>query len=260
MPEEKKVRRKKKKKKKKKDPRKLEILDACMALGDACNRVRDIDDAMKYKERALKGYEEQLGRNSENALHVTYSLTWSTLMSNDEKIEKLRDLVKRMERALGEENVVTLDTLNSLGGTLHKNEEHEEAKEVWEKCLVGQTKLHGEDHRLTLMTMGNLGAVYFALKSEKALEYYERALKRSEKLMGKNHPDTLSTMMNTAIFYDNNLKNYVKAEELYERALEGYEAQFGKDHKSTKDCVKKFKKHLIFHNSERLNQLNAIYP
>jgi len=45
---EKKVRGKKKQKKKKNDPRKLEILDAYMALGQACNNVSDFDDSRRY--------------------------------------------------------------------------------------------------------------------------------------------------------------------------------------------------------------------
>ncbi|GMH85794.1 hypothetical protein TL16_g10343 [Triparma laevis f. inornata] len=53
---EKKVRGKKKKKQKKKnDPRKLEVLDACAALGDACKQVRDWDDCLRYYKRALRG-------------------------------------------------------------------------------------------------------------------------------------------------------------------------------------------------------------
>ncbi|GMH52638.1 hypothetical protein TL16_g01274 [Triparma laevis f. inornata] len=100
---------KKKQKKKKNDPRKLEILDDCAALGRACAFVGDYDNCERYYKRAKEGYEEQLGRNSAKALD---SLIAATTLSLDEKIEKLRDLVKRMERALGEENVVTLDTLN----------------------------------------------------------------------------------------------------------------------------------------------------
>ncbi|GMI00477.1 hypothetical protein TrLO_g11384 [Triparma laevis f. longispina] len=43
MPEEKKVRGKKKN-----DPRKLKILDACLALGRACSLTDDFDDAKRY--------------------------------------------------------------------------------------------------------------------------------------------------------------------------------------------------------------------
>ncbi|GMH88658.1 hypothetical protein TL16_g11218 [Triparma laevis f. inornata] len=147
MPEEKKVRGKKKKQQKKKnDPRKLEILDACRALGVACSKVRDFDDARQYYKRAKEGCEEQLGRDSEKALEVTSSLIMVT-GSKSERIEKLRDLLKRMERALGEENVVTLETLNALGIQLRLKREYEEVIKVHERCLAGRMKVLGEDHK-----------------------------------------------------------------------------------------------------------------
>ena len=46
----------------------------------------------------------------------------ATVMSDDEKIEKARDLVKMMERALGEGNGVTLETISSLGEVLIRKE------------------------------------------------------------------------------------------------------------------------------------------
>ena len=237
--EEKKVRGKKKKGKKKKvaDPRKLDVLDACFALGRACNMVGDIDDVQYYK-RAKEGYEEQLGPDSEKALEATCSLIMATGMSLGERIEKLRVLLARMVGALGEENVVTLDTLNQLGGELRKNGEYDEARKVNERCLAGREKVLGEDHKQTLGTVNNLGLVYHELKDyEKALEYYERALKGKEKMLGKTHPDTLMTVMNIANVYNEGLKDYGKAEELLQRALDGYEAQLGKDHEDTKKCA-----------------------
>jgi len=227
---EKKVRGKKKKRQKKKnDPRKLEILDACLALGRACSRVGDFDDARRYYKRAKEKYEEQLGHDSEKALGATSSLISATAMSYDEKIEKFRNLVKRMERALGEENVVTLQALNNLGAELIDNGEYEEAKEVWERCLAGRTKVFGEDHKDTCGTLNNLGNVYQSLENyEKALEYYERALNGKETTLGKNHPSTLNTVTNIANIYAK-MNEYGKAEELYERALEGKEAQLRRD-------------------------------
>ena len=180
----------------------MEILDVCIALGRACGFVRDFDDARRYLKRAKEGYEEQLGRDSEKAPDATYGLIGSTAMSMDEIIEKLRDLEKWCERALGEENVVTLETPNTFGNKLQENGEYEEAKEVHERCLAGRMKVLGEYHKDTLMTLNNLGNVYDDLKNyEKALEYYERALKGKEKTLGKHHPNTLSTVMNIAIVY-----------------------------------------------------------
>ncbi|GMI01156.1 hypothetical protein TrLO_g3848 [Triparma laevis f. longispina] len=129
-----------------------------------------------------------------------FKLISITCSTNDVVIEKLRDLLKRMERALGEENVVTLDTLNQLDGVLKENEEYGEAIKVHERCLVGRMKVLGEDHQDTLDSLNNLGVVYDDLKNyEKDLEYYERALKGFEETLRKNHPSTLDTVMNIAI-------------------------------------------------------------
>ena len=94
------------------DQRKLEMLDACWALGRACGTVLDWEDARRHFKRAKEGYEEQLGRDSEQTLNATLGLISSIVMSDGEGIEKYRDLLKRCERALGEENVVTLATLS----------------------------------------------------------------------------------------------------------------------------------------------------
>ncbi|GMH80691.1 hypothetical protein TL16_g08655 [Triparma laevis f. inornata] len=137
----------------------LEIFDACAALGDTCNWVDDFNDAIRYYKRAKEGYKEQLGRDSEEALDATRVLIMSTAMSVDERTEKLRDLLKRMERALGEENVVTLNTLDQLGIKLNKKGEDEEAKECMERSLAGRMKVLGEDHKDTLAKLNNLGIV-----------------------------------------------------------------------------------------------------
>ncbi|GMI01159.1 hypothetical protein TrLO_g3849 [Triparma laevis f. longispina] len=46
--DEKKARRERKQKEKKADPRKLEILDTCAALGKACGWVGNVDDAIRF--------------------------------------------------------------------------------------------------------------------------------------------------------------------------------------------------------------------
>ncbi|GMH88594.1 hypothetical protein TL16_g11198 [Triparma laevis f. inornata] len=256
---EKKVRGKKKKKKN--DPRKLEILDACAALGKACDNVGDWDEAERYFKRAKEGYEEQLGRDSEKTLNATGSLIIMTFSSYGENIEKLRDLSKRCEKILGKENVVALKTLNALGIRLKNGGRFEEVIKVYERCLMRLTKVLGEDHRRTLDVLNNMGIVYGLLDNyEKALEYFERALKVKERVVGKNHPGTLGLMMNIATAYKKT-EDYVEDEVLFERVLEGYEAQFGEDHQDTKDCTRSFSYCLkLSGNSERLAQLMTRYP
>ena len=149
----------------------------------------------------MEGYEEQLGRDSERALEVTHYLIGSNGESRSEKFELYRDLLKRMETALGEENVVTLETLNALGIQLDQGGEYEEVINVYERCLVGRMKVLGKDYKYALATVNNLGNAYKRLGYyEKALRYYERAMNGFENVVGKTHPDTIGTVINIVIF------------------------------------------------------------
>ena len=102
----------------------------------------------------------------------------------------------RIERALGEKNVVTLETLCDFSNLLREYGEFEEAHEVWEKCLAGRMKIFGEDHPDTLGTLSCLGTVYAqGLQNYKrALEYFERDLQGSETMLGGARPYTLSNV------------------------------------------------------------------
>ncbi|GMH53854.1 hypothetical protein TL16_g01547 [Triparma laevis f. inornata] len=252
--------KKQKKKKKKADSKKLEILDARAALAEGCSFVGDFDDARRYYKRAKERYEEQLGPDDAKTLDITHCLIMVTGMKSATS-ERLIDLLERMERALGEENVLTLETLNLLGGMLKNNGEYEEVIKVYERCLAGQMKVLGEDHKDTRASLNNLGVVYTMLENyEKGLEYFERALKGSERMLGKAHPITPSAVLNIANVYSGQ-GGLGKAEEFNERALEGYEAQLGKDHKYTRGCAENFMRCLLAsgNDEERLEELEIAY-
>ena len=152
--------------------------------------------------RAKEWYKEQLRRDSEKELEATRGLVMITCETEVELMEKLRDLLKRMEWALGEENRVTLDTLNIIGGRLRENGESETAIKVYERCLARRTKVLGEDRKTTLNTLMDLEVAYDSLGNyEKVLEYYERTLEGKEQTLGKTHPSTLTTVGNIAIVY-----------------------------------------------------------
>ncbi|GMH70193.1 hypothetical protein TL16_g05346 [Triparma laevis f. inornata] len=214
--------------------KKLEILDACVAIGDACNIVEDFDDAERYYKRAKEQYEEQLGPDDAKALRVKLTLITATVMTVEVRMEKYLDLLGRMKVAI-------LETIDSIAQFMMLNERYDGARKVWESCLEGLLKVLGEQHRTTLAMLSNLGGVYELLKNyEKALEYHERALDGREKLMGKNHPETLRAVMNTALI-SLKISHYVKVEELFQRAHEGLEAQLGRDHSDTMVCAKGLK-------------------
>mmetsp|Transcript_12506 Transcript_12506/g.22801 ORF Transcript_12506/g.22801 Transcript_12506/m.22801 type:complete len:605 (-) Transcript_12506:35-1849(-) len=224
--------------------KKLELLDAYFDLGAAYISVSDFDNAKIYFRQAKEGYEEQLGSDSEKALEVTYELILMTASIDDENIEKIRDLLKRMEGVLGKENALTLKGLKQLGDVLMENGVTKEAKEVYKTWLMGQEKImqrlpsSEEDQRGMLVTLMNVGAVNYTLQNyEKALEFYQRALKGEERTLGKAHPNTLKAVMNIAIVCEG-LKDYGKAEEYHKRALGSFEEHLGNQHQHTKNAAK----------------------
>ena len=184
-------------------------------------------------------------------------------MSEGERIEKLRVLVERMVGALGEENIVTLDTLNDLGAQLDESGELEEARTVYERCLAGQERVLGEDHKKTLSTVNDLGVLHndYLKDYKKALEYFERTLKGYEKTLGKTHPSTLTALGNIGEVQRDSFGNFEKAESLLSQALQGHEAQLGKDNKDTEYYVEEYKKCLeLSGNIKRLEKLKKEYP
>jgi tetratricopeptide (TPR) repeat protein len=254
-----------KKKKKKADPGKVEVfLDACLALGRACSFGvdADFDDVIRYVKQAKEGYEEQLGADSEKTLEATKCLICVTRMSDEDRIDKLKAVVDRMVRALGEESIVTLDALNDLGKDLMGNGEYEEARKVFERCLAGREKVLGKDRKEMWGTVHNLGLVYHnGLNDyEKALKYYERALKGFEKTLGKTHPETLETVQCCAIVYAMK-RDFQNAAENFRKVVDGNVAQLGKDHESTKRSVRNLAGvYLEARESEKLSELKKEFP
>lgn len=149
----------------------LEILDACAAIGKACTNLQDSGLSFMYLTRAKEGYEELLGRDSEKALSATHGLVMFKARGLQDVVEKLKDLAKRCEGALEEENVLTLDVLMDLGNVLRDSGKYEEARKVLWKCLAGRQNLFGEIHSSTCNALMNLGTVYHRLENtEKPLE------------------------------------------------------------------------------------------
>ncbi|GMH57813.1 hypothetical protein TL16_g02470 [Triparma laevis f. inornata] len=143
-------------------------------------------------QRAKEGYEEQLGRDNEKALDAAFFLITSTEITRDERIEKLRDLLKRCERALGEKNAVTFETLNLLGIKMDESGEYEEAIEYYERALKGSERTLRKNHPSMLTSVMNIAVVYKIQKDYgKAEELYQRALEGYEAQLGKDHKSTM---------------------------------------------------------------------
>ncbi|GMI02801.1 hypothetical protein TrLO_g14422 [Triparma laevis f. longispina] len=175
MLEEKKVRGEKKKQKMKNDPRKLEILDACFALGMACGMVGGVNDARRYILRAKEGYETLLGRDHVTTIQAQIQVIRISCTSDEELLEKTKMMHKRCEKVLGEEHFTTLSLLKSLANEYSISGELEESWRLYERHLAYSEKV--EDQASIVETCSYLGSVHRRLgKWDKFIEYYERCL------------------------------------------------------------------------------------
>ena len=89
-------------------------------------------------------------------------------MSEETRVEEFRDLVKRANESLGEDNPVTLDALNDLGEALNDTGQFEEAKKILEESLAATERVLGPDHWKTLDSMNNLGNVFLESRKVRA--------------------------------------------------------------------------------------------
>ena len=140
-----------------------------MCLGKSYNNSSDFRNARVCFKRAKDGYEDTLGPESEKALEASYRLLVSTSLKIDEKICRYSNIVVRMESSLGEDNVVLLETLDSLGSSYFQNGDLESARKTYERCLEKQERSLNENHPHVLRTVDCLNVIY------SKLEYIERS-------------------------------------------------------------------------------------
>lgn len=85
---------------------------------------------------------------------------------------------------------------------LRENVEFEEALALGQETLAMMVELHGNGHPFTLVAMGRLGAVYYAMgDTEAALGLDKETLAVSRRVLGREHEDTLIATANLAATY-----------------------------------------------------------
>ena len=182
------------------------------------------------------------------------------------------------------DEAVTYDVADQLGVELRKKGKQEEAMVIYLAALEGRRRVREEEHKDTISTLNNMGAVLDAIKDyEGALDYYQQALRVLEKVVGKTHPDTLMTIMNMAITYGDGLGDQVdtlstvlnmaiaygngrgdrvKEEEMKRLALDGKEKSLGMGNESAKNCARNLS--ILFlqgaPSKEKLRELVKQYP
>ncbi len=122
---------------------------------------------------------------------------------------------------------------STIGGMYQKLGFYEEAEPHLARALELQQRLAGDDDLETMMTMGQLGQVYF--RQERLAEAeatLERLVDVSRRTLGPRRNETLTAMHNlTAVYLGQ--RRYDEAEPLLRELLEARREVLGEDHRQT---------------------------
>jgi Tfp pilus assembly protein PilF len=121
--------------------------------------------------------------------------------------------------------------LNELGRYLsNARAQFNDAKRMYERALVIDELIYGQDHPETAASLNNLGMILNELgKLQEAKDYFERALALNVASYGPNHPKTAISLNNTGSILSE-LGDFVEARERLERALVIDEKSLGPNH------------------------------
>ncbi|KAG7402993.1 Kinesin light chain [Fusarium oxysporum f. sp. rapae] len=104
------------------------------------------------------------------------------------------------------------------------------AEDLSKKAVDTRTKVLGEEHSDTLISMGNLASTYWCQgRWKEAEELQVGVLETMKKTLGEDHPYTLTSMGNLASTYWNQGR-WKEAEELQVGVLETMKKTLGEDH------------------------------
>lgn len=171
---------------------------------------------MKQYDAALKEYQQALtnirGSSAQENLQVaSVYLNMGVVLS---KMNKLNDAISYYNQALEIHDTQKTDRdyesialiINNIGVIRLKQKMYVEAKDNFEKALLSNVNVFGNDHPEPARNRLNLGLAYFFLGNRaKAKSLIETTLRCYEKYYGINHPETIKAKK--ALLYVQSEKN-----------------------------------------------------
>lgn len=133
-----------------------------MALGESLENLAERDAAQRQFDRALALYRETLGPESMQAL-TAESAAINSRSHRGERLEaqaQLRDLIPRMQAALGAEHPATLRAENTLAILHWLLNQPDEGVPLGESILERARRSLGPTHQVTLVAGNNLARLY----------------------------------------------------------------------------------------------------
>jgi tetratricopeptide (TPR) repeat protein len=208
----------------------------CDNLGYLYKNLGKIVEAEQMYQRALQGYEKELGSEHIKTLNIVNSL--GVLYFDQGKLVEAEQMYQRAlqgyEKELGPEHIETLEIVNNIGNLYIDQGKLVEAEQMCQRVLQGREKELGPEHIKTLGIVNNLGILYKNQgKLVEAEQMYQRVLQGYEQALGPDniitHIPALHTIWNLADLFEDQA-DIAKARTMFSKALLGYEQVFGPEH------------------------------
>jgi tetratricopeptide (TPR) repeat protein len=133
------------------------------------------------------------------------------------------------------------EAVDKLAIALHDARDFDGALPLAEEALAVERRINGDDHRDTLISIGNLANLHGNMGNhDLALPLHTEALAGSRRLLGDAHPHTLASISNLATVHAHScshMGNLDLALLLCEEAVVGYRQVLGTAHQQTLSAI-----------------------
>ncbi|SNY60410.1 serine/threonine protein kinase [Arsukibacterium tuosuense] len=135
------------------------------------------------------------------------------------------------------ETEVYWQILTNLSYIYQDQFKNDQVLELRYQALKLAEQLYGNDHKLTLGSIGNLAAAYMeAGELEKSEQMWLRLYQDRIRVLGEDHRDNINSLANLGVI-NHWLGRYQQAEHYYKRCFDMAERQLGRRHPTTLTCM-----------------------
>jgi serine/threonine-protein kinase len=211
-----------------------EIADGLYTLARLRHQQGEFDEAQRLYREAIGILEASSADDLEIALLKT-ELAFSLGEGGDleESEATIREVVEIRRRRLGNDHVLTAESLNDLGTVLGMQGKYDEAEPLLREALAGRRRGLGEEHPGVAETMNNLAQLFRRTgRLDEAEPLFRRSAEINRLVHGDDHALVSIALGNLARVYQEQ-GEFAKAEPLAREALSIRRRTVGDDHHGT---------------------------
>ncbi len=194
-------------------------------LNDSLAAVRDL----------LPRFDRQFGPDAEESLIAkqVLALLYSRLDDYEAALPLWEELIERIGRARGEDDLLRVGTLEQLAINHARRGELESALRLHWEVVAQRQRLQGNEHPATLNALNAVAVTLsFMRRYPEAIEIGRKVLDLRARSLGPDHPASLRSSLNLGAFYAQ-IDNIDEAAKLTRDSLQRRLRVFGEEHPDT---------------------------